>query len=188
MSIYKIITRQHTRVNVSKIDKKLIRKLFDKISNLSPDSKQTIIYYCFDNFINNNDAKADKTFKIDDAREFSSMIHTLFNKQNTIIVVLAYNQYTEEAQSALLKTLEETLSNIYICLIFTPETKLLSTISSRTIAISESSLKKEKNMFYHFSQKFSPNQIIRLQKIIAKSSKFPSAWINDLKKILPKDK
>lgn len=183
MNFQQMLLHNHTRVRVADINEKKIRKVFDSCKHSLKNPSGPDIIYCFDPLEPKPKSK-NGAFTVDGARELSGMVSGIFAANRPVVVVLAYPKYGEEAQNALLKTLEESPSNITICWLYTGDVSLLTTILSRTVDVSASSPFFEKASINDIRQKMTPNQIIRLQKLLVKAGTIPESWIADFKKAI----
>lgn len=210
MTFQELVAYQHTRLSIPEINEKKIRKVFDELAKppekvakkgkaardgtpasarvtLASTGTTLDIIYCFEPLEPKPKSK-NAAFTIDGARALQEMVTGVFASQKSTIIVLAYAKYGEEAQNALLKTLEESPSNVYICVLYTPETIIIPTIASRSFDLFASSPFADKTTVDDFRQKMTPNQIIRMQKLLAKAGNLPDSWITDFKKAVKSSK
>ncbi len=183
MNLAQIITRQHTRLRVSGISEPKIRKAFDVLAQPKKLPKVCRVIYCFEPLEPKPTSKTG-AFSVDGARALGEMVQGLFQGALPTVIVLAYPRYTEPAQNAILKVLEESPSWITICLLYTADTTLLSTVESRTVDIIGSSPLGEQTSNARTSQKLTFDQMVRLQKVLAKSAVLPVSWVSDIRKLL----
>jgi hypothetical protein len=94
--------------------------------------------YCFEPLEPKPESK-NGAFTVDGARALAEMVSGLFPVDNPTIIVLAYERYGEPAQNALLKLFEESPRNVWISLLYNPETTILPTIVSRATNLTKSS-------------------------------------------------